>query len=76
MKKKNKLEQYCFDLAVEIIGSDLDDVNRVANILYNEFTKDGIIKARLKNSLDDEGVNNYRNRFSEDNHKDYYGNKI
>tara|TARA_R100000231_G_scaffold55603_3_gene46389 strand:+ start:922 stop:1065 length:144 start_codon:yes stop_codon:yes gene_type:complete len=36
-RKMNKLEQYCFDLAVEIIGSDLDNVNRVADILYREF---------------------------------------
>jgi len=33
----NKLEQYCFNLAVEIVGSDLSEVNRVADILYREF---------------------------------------
>ena len=46
-----ELEKYCKDLSVEIIGSDLDDVNRVANILYDEFTKDNIIKTRLINNL-------------------------
>ena len=56
-KKMNKLEKYCFDLSVEIIGSDLDDVNRVASILYDEFTKDSIIKQRLKNILTLENVN-------------------
>tara|TARA_R100000234_G_scaffold113698_1_gene88314 strand:- start:42 stop:215 length:174 start_codon:yes stop_codon:yes gene_type:complete len=50
-KKMNKLEKYCFDLSVEIIGSDLNDANRVASILYDEFTKDSIIKQRLKNIL-------------------------
>ena len=35
--KQESLNQYCFDLAVEIIGSDLDDVNRVSDILYREF---------------------------------------
>lgn len=61
-KKMNKLERYCFDLAVEIIGSDLNDVNRVSSILYDEFTKDSVIKQRLKNTLTLEGVNNYRNK--------------
>ena len=35
--KFTELEQYCFDLSVKIIGSDLSEVNRVANILYREF---------------------------------------
>ncbi len=61
-KKMNKLERYCFDLAVEIIGSDLNDVNRVASILYDEFTKDRVIRQRLKNTLTLEGINNYRNK--------------
>ena len=61
-KKMNKLERYCFDLAVEIIGSDLNDVNRVASILYDEFTKDKVIRQRLKNTLTLEGINNYRNK--------------
>tara|TARA_R100001594_G_scaffold150173_1_gene210360 strand:- start:758 stop:949 length:192 start_codon:yes stop_codon:yes gene_type:complete len=61
-KKMNKLERYCFDLAVEIIGSDLNDVNRVSSILYDEFTKDSVIKQRLKNTLTLEGINNYRNK--------------
>ena len=61
-KKMNKLERYCFDLAVEIIGSDLNNVNRVASILYDEFTKDRVIRQRLKNTLTLEGINNYRNK--------------
>tara|TARA_R100001594_G_scaffold1063_1_gene4461 strand:- start:11347 stop:11538 length:192 start_codon:yes stop_codon:yes gene_type:complete len=61
-KKMNKLERYCFDLAVEIIGSDLNDINRVASILYDEFTKDRVIRQRLKNTLTLEGINNYRNK--------------
>ena len=61
-KKMNKLERYCFDLAVEIIGSDLNDINRVASILYDEFTKDKVIRQRLKNTLTLEGINNYRNK--------------
>ena len=35
--KEKTIEQYCFDLAVEIIGSDLQEANRVADILYREF---------------------------------------
>ena len=65
MEQMNKIEKYCFDLAVEIIGSELDDANRVASILYDEFTKDGVIKQRLKNALTLEGVNNYRNKGNE-----------
>ena len=41
-KEMNKLERYCFDLAVDIIGSDLDMVNRVADILYREFEDNNI----------------------------------
>tara|TARA_R100001594_G_scaffold129978_1_gene168845 strand:- start:915 stop:1079 length:165 start_codon:yes stop_codon:yes gene_type:complete len=40
--KMNKLERYCFDLAVDIIGSDLDRVYRVADILYREFEEKNI----------------------------------
>ena len=37
MSQKDFLKEYCFDLAVEIIGSDLDMANNVADILYREF---------------------------------------
>ena len=35
--EKYVISQYCYDLAVEIIGSDLSEANRVADILYREF---------------------------------------
>ena len=36
-KTMNKLEKYCYNLAIDIVGSDLDMVYRVADILYREF---------------------------------------
>ena len=38
----SKLEKYCFNLALDIIGSDLGMVNKVAYILYREFEDNNI----------------------------------
>ena len=54
--KQEALKQYCFDLAVEIIGSDLDDVNRVSDILYREFEaldKFGMINSKYWKTIDE-----------------------
>tara|TARA_R100001460_G_scaffold46785_1_gene84506 strand:- start:575 stop:721 length:147 start_codon:yes stop_codon:yes gene_type:complete len=39
----NELEKYCYNLAIDIVGSDLNMVYRVADILYREFEDNKII---------------------------------